>query len=106
MLSAKGIFDFCSETADLNLTKLDRKQDLNVLYQVCVFRADQNTRMAALADLSTNVAHCTQVQDMWPFWPLVKHVRCSDWSNGTCIQVEVSDVIWLFDREIYIDLGK
>ena len=33
-----------------NLTKLDRKQDLNVLYQVCVFRADQKTKMAALAD--------------------------------------------------------
>ena len=32
------IFDFSSETAELNSTKLDRKQDLNVLYQVCVFR--------------------------------------------------------------------
>ena len=28
-------------TAERNSTKLDRKQDLNVLYQVCVFRADQ-----------------------------------------------------------------
>ena len=33
-------FDF-SETAELNSTKLDRKQDLNTLYQVCVFRADR-----------------------------------------------------------------
>ena len=32
------IFDFSSETAERNSTKLDRKQDLNVLYQVCVFR--------------------------------------------------------------------
>ena len=32
------IFDFFSETAELNSTKLDRKQDLNVFYQVCVFR--------------------------------------------------------------------
>ena len=31
------IFDFFSETAEQNSTKLDRKQDLNVLYQVCVF---------------------------------------------------------------------
>ena len=31
------IFDFSSETAEQNLTKLDRKQDLNVLYKVCVF---------------------------------------------------------------------
>ena len=31
------IFDFSSETAEQNSTKLDRKQDLNALYQVCVF---------------------------------------------------------------------
>ena len=43
------IFDFFSETADRNSTKLDRKQDLNVLYQVCVFRADRKNKMAALA---------------------------------------------------------
>ena len=29
--------------------KLDRKQDLNVLYQVCVFGADRKNKMAALA---------------------------------------------------------
>ena len=34
------IFDFFSETAEQNATKLDRKQDLNALYQVCVFGAD------------------------------------------------------------------
>ena len=39
------IFDFSSETAERNSTKLDRKQDLNVLYEVCVFRADQKTRL-------------------------------------------------------------
>ena len=27
--------------------KLDREQDLNVLYQVCVFLADRKTKMAA-----------------------------------------------------------
>ena len=43
------IFDFFSETAERNLTKLDRKQDLNVLYQVCVFRADRKNKMAAPA---------------------------------------------------------
>ena len=43
------IFHFFSETAERNSTKLDRKQDLNVLYQVCVFRADQKNKMAALA---------------------------------------------------------
>ena len=35
------IFDCSSEAADRNSTKLDRKQDLNVIYQVCVFQADQ-----------------------------------------------------------------
>ena len=43
------IFDFSSETAERNLTKLDRKQDLNVLYQVCVFGPIGKNKMAALA---------------------------------------------------------
>ena len=43
------ILDFSSETAEQNSTKLDRKQDLNVLYLVCVFRADQKNKMAILA---------------------------------------------------------
>ena len=38
------IFDFSSETAEWNSTALDRKQDLNFLYQVCVFWADRKTR--------------------------------------------------------------
>ena len=43
------IFNFSSETAKRNSTKPDRKQDLNALYQVCVFRADRKNKMAALA---------------------------------------------------------
>ena len=43
------IFDFSSETIERNSTKLDRKQDLNLLYQVCVFRADRKNKMAATA---------------------------------------------------------
>ena len=43
------IFAFSSETAERNSTKLDRKQDLNALYQVCVFWADRKNKMAALA---------------------------------------------------------
>ena len=42
-------FDFSSEITERNLTKLYRKVDLNVLYQVCVFRADRKNKMAALA---------------------------------------------------------
>ena len=48
-LIGRDTSDFFSKTAEGNSTKLDRKQDLNVLYQVCVFRADQKTKMAALA---------------------------------------------------------
>ena len=43
------IFDISSETAERNSTKHDRKQDLNVFYQVCVFRGDRKNKMAALA---------------------------------------------------------
>ena len=42
------IFDF-SETAEGNTIKLVRKQDLNLLYQVCILRADQKNKMTALA---------------------------------------------------------
>ena len=43
------IFDFSSETTEPNSTKLDRKQDLNALYQGCVFRVNRKNKMAALA---------------------------------------------------------
>ena len=48
-LIGRHIFDFFSETAERNSMKLDRKQDLNILYQVCVIRADWKNKMAALA---------------------------------------------------------
>ena len=41
------IFDFSLETAERKSTKLDRKQDLKALYQVCVFRADRKKQDAA-----------------------------------------------------------
>ena len=59
------IFDFSSETAKLNSTKLDRKQDLNILYKVCVFGADQKNKMAALAS----------------DW--LRHFRLLLWNRGT-----------------------
>ena len=52
-------------------TKLDRKQDLNVLCQFCVFRVDQCTKMAFLCVLSKRWHIVTQVHDIWPFGPLV-----------------------------------
>ena len=43
------IFEFFFETATRNSKKLDRKQDLNVLYNVSVFRTDRKNKMTALA---------------------------------------------------------
>ena len=45
------IFNFSSKTAQRNSMKLDRKQDLKVFYQICVFRPIWETR--------------------WPHWPLI-----------------------------------
>ena len=47
-LICRDIFYFSSETAERNSTKIDRKQDLNVFYQVHVFRVDRKNKMAAL----------------------------------------------------------
>ena len=41
------VFDFLSEIAERNSTKPDRKQTLNVLYQVCVFGPIWKNEMAA-----------------------------------------------------------
>ena len=60
------IIDFSSETAERNSAKLYRKQDLNVLYLVCVFQADRKNKIAALA----------------PDWP--RHFRlllCNRWMD-------------------------
>ena len=44
------ILYFFSETAEGNLLKLDKKQELDILYQVCVFLADWKAiKIAALA---------------------------------------------------------
>ena len=40
-LIGRDIFNFFSETAPRNSTKLNRMQDLNVLYQVCISQADR-----------------------------------------------------------------
>ena len=57
------IFDFSSETTERNSQKLDRKQDLNALYQVYVFRADRKNKMAALA--SDWLRHFRLLSNRW-----------------------------------------
>ena len=56
-----NIVDF-SETAERNLLKLDKKQELNVIYQVCVFWVDRKTR--------------------WSSWPLIGWAIL-DYSSGS-----------------------
>ena len=113
------IFDFSSETAKRNSTKLDRKQDLNILYQVFFLGRSQKTRWPSwpligwdIFDFSSQcplqslyfpgrsvnknvrlsrflkeVAHCTQVHDMWPFGPLVFNPKSLNFFS-----------FWLFDH--------
>ena len=72
-LIGRDIFDFSSETAEPNSTKLDRKQDLMALYHVCVFRADrkkQNGRPGHLIgwdifDFSTETAERNSTKLDW-----------------------------------------
>ena len=64
-----------AETAELNSKKLDRKQDLNLFYEVCIFRADPKIKIAYFFGFSETaeqkMAHCTEVHNLWPFWPLL-----------------------------------
>ena len=94
------IFDFSFETAEWNSKKLDRKQDLNVLYEVFVFWADRKNKMAAVASdwlrqfrlllwnrwtefnetwqeaksqrpLPSLCFSCQSEKTRWPPWPLI-----------------------------------
>ena len=77
------IFDFSSETSERNSTKLDRKQDLNVLYKVCVFRADRKNKMAALtSDWLRNDFRLL----LWNGWTEFNEFLWSEF-NETCQQV-------------------
>ena len=61
-LIGRDIFDFSSEIAKRNSTKLDRKQDLKVLYKVCVFCADQKNK----ADLAFDrLRHFPLLKNSW-----------------------------------------
>ena len=57
------IFDFSSKTAEWNSTKFDGKQDLYILYQVCVFRADRKNKTAALT--SDWLSHFRLLWNRW-----------------------------------------
>ena len=83
------IFDFSSETAERNSTKLDRKQDVNVLYQVCVFRVDRKNKMAALA--SDWLRHFRLL--LWNRWTRIQR-------NLTGSKISMSSIKFVFFRSI------
>ena len=62
------IVDFSSKTAERNSTKHDRKQDLIVLYQACVFPGWSEKQDGRPGRSVKKVAHCTQVHDIRHFW--------------------------------------
>ena len=84
LLIGLDILDFSSETAERPATKHDRKQDLNVLYQVCVFGRSEKQDGRPGQSIK-KVAYCTQVHDMWPFGPLVSYHTIFVWSGFRCI---------------------
>ena len=72
------IFYSFSNIAKWNSTKLDRKHDVNILYQVCVFQVDWKNKMAApslwLAEtFSTSLKQLNRIQ-----WNLLRsHISVS-----------------------------
>ena len=115
------IFDFSSETAERNSTKLDRKQDLNIPYPVGVFQANRKNMMAALAsDLLRHFLlllwNCwTEFKETWqearsqcPLpslyfsgWSVIKN-GCSGWfliKVAHCTQVHD---MWPFGPLVYV----
>ena len=53
-------FDFISATGERNSIKLDRKQDLNVLNQVWVYRTDRKTKMATRSLIGWDIFLCNR----------------------------------------------
>ena len=76
------IFDFFSATAEQNSTKLARKQDLNVCYHFCVFRADRKTKMATLPShwlRYFRLLFCkrwTEINETWGNKMLISSTKC------------------------------
>ena len=81
------IFDFFSESTERNLPKLDRKHELSVIYQVCVFRAYRNNKMATL------------VSD----W--LRHFRLLLWNHGKEFNW-LAETFWLLALNHWTELAE
>ena len=78
------IFDFSSETAAQNSMKLDRKQELNVLYQVCVFRADRASCFVLIVYryiVYHKIQDCNHTCNLISFLTLSLKYFCISYSN-------------------------
>ena len=81
------IFYFSSETAERNSRKLDRKQDLNILYLVWFFcRADSTYKMAAQASCNYTCSTILNKKRKVSFW----------WCNLSqfSLKVDIWDMIY------------
>ena len=99
------IFDF-SETAERNSTKLDRKQDLNIFYQVCVFSGRWVNKNFRPGWSVKKVAHCTQVHDMWPFGPLVLYTGHTQGHKNLSGKFEYACQILVCNMSVSISYGS
>ena len=88
------IFDFSSETAEWNSTKLDRKQDLNVLYQVCVYRADQKQSWRSWPLIRWDIFNISEITE----WDSMKLDRMQDLN----VLYQVCGVFFRTDQETKI----
>ena len=99
-----AIFDFFSATAERNSRKLDRKQDLNVLCQGCVFRAHQKSKMAVMtADWLSNFRlllwkRWTELHETWREARYQCHLhRLCFFFPGRSEILEGRPGLWLFE---------
>ena len=84
-------FDFSSVTAEQDSTKLDRKQDLNVVYQFCVIRADKKGRPGLW------LAETFSTSPLWPLNRIQRNLTGSKISTSSAKFV-LFDETWLETR--------
>ena len=84
-LTGGGIFDFSSETAEWNLTKLVWKQDINVIYQSLCFSGkseNQDGHPGQSIKKWHIVLRCTICGPLGPLLFETLNIRCLRWSSG------------------------
>ena len=91
-LICRDIFDFSSVTAEQDSTKLDRKQDLNVVYQFCVIRADKKGRPGLW------LAETFSTSPLWPLNRIQRNLTWNKISTSASAKFVLFDETWLEAR--------